>query len=381
MRVDVKPELLRWARERASLSPEDLARPFPKYDAWESGTAKPTLKQLEKFASKVHAPIGYFFLSEPPDEPKSIPDFRTIEGMPPKRPSLDLLDTVHLCQRRQDWYREHARADGAEPLAFVGSANLSSSTVIVAAEIRRSLNLDLDERRDLSTWTDALRRLVDQADSLGALVMVSGVVGNNTGRKLDPDEFRGFALSDDIAPLIFVNGADTKAAQMSTLAHELAHLWLGRSALSNSPPNAKPSHTVERWCNWVAAELLAPLSVLREEYRPTEDLHSEASRLARRFKVSALVVLRRIRDAGGITWEQLDRAYEVELKRLKTIPGRKGSGDFYRTHFTRVGRRFTDAIVVSALEGRTSFTESYRLLGIERSETFDELARRLKVAD
>ena len=147
--------------------------------------------------------------------------------------------------------------------------------------------------------------------------MVNGVVGSNNRRKLDPQEFRGFALADNLAPLVFINGADTKAAQMFTLAHELAHIWLGLSAVSDAQASQVPEHEVERWCNRVAAELLVPLAVVRNEHDPRNSLGEEMNRLARRFKVSTLVILRRIHDAGGLTQDQFWRAYREELERLQ----------------------------------------------------------------
>lgn len=378
IRVDVKPELLRWARERAGMEVDELAGKFPRYREWESGETRPTLKQLERFARITHAAIGYFFLPAPPDEPFPIPDFRIMGGAPPGRPSPDLLDTVYLCQRRQDWYRDYARMEGQEPLAFVGSMNRTRGIETAAAEMRTALGLDLDERRTLSTWTEALRLLARLVDALGVLVMISGIVGSNTRRALDPREFRGFALSDNLAPVIFVNGADAKAAQMFTLAHELAHLWLGQSALSDSRPDALPDHEVEVWCNRVAAELLVPLAVMREEYQKGEDLPEALARLAHRFKVSTLVILRRIHDTGALTRREFRDAYDAELEKLQTRP-RGSGGDFYRTQHARVGNRFARAVVVSTLEGGTSFTESFQLLGFRKTRTFDELARRLEV--
>lgn len=98
------------------------------------------------------------------------------------------------------------------------------------------LRFSITERRGLRTWTGALRRFVELAEDAGVLVMVSGVVGNNNRRRPDRDEFRGFAMSDPLAPPVFINRADTKSAQMFTLARELAHLWLGESALSDVGP-------------------------------------------------------------------------------------------------------------------------------------------------
>ncbi len=377
-RVDVKPELLRWARERARLPLENLLQRFPKLREWEAREAKPTFKQLEDFARATYAPFGYFFLPEPPVEELPIPDFRTVAGCRIERPSPNLLDTIFLCQQRQEWYREYAQLQGQEPLEFVGSATLASDIEATAAAMRHQLRFDVEERRRMPTWTEALRRFIEQADALGVLVMVNGIVANNTHRRLDPAEFRGFALSDPLAPLVFINGTDTKAAQMFTLAHELAHIWLGQSALSDVEPVSVPGQEVEGWCNRVAAELLVPLANFRQEYRRGEELRGALGRLARQFKVSTLVALRRIHDAGGITRDQLRDAYEAELELLREV--RRGSGgDFYLTQGARVGKRFGRALVTSTLEGQTLYRDAFRLLGFSKAATFRELGHSLGI--
>jgi hypothetical protein len=216
------------------------------------------------------------FLAEPPVEKIPIPDFRTIRNKPIARPSPDLLDMIYVCQQRQEWYRDFARSERISALSFVGSASLQSSVVSTAAIMRHALGFDVEERRRIPTWTEALRLFIGQADEAGIMVMCSGVVLNNNYRPLDPEEFRGFALSDSLAPLVFINGADSRAAQMFTLAHELAHIWLGQSAVSDSQASLVPDHQIERWCNNVAAELLVPLEILKQEYDGGLSLKAES---------------------------------------------------------------------------------------------------------
>lgn len=375
VRVEVKAELLRWARDRAGFTVDDLLSKFPKLEQWESGEIQPTLKQIESFAKATYAPVGYFFLPEPPEEPLPVPDFRTmaVRGVRPASPNL--RDIIYACQERQDWFRDNARMSGADRLAFVGSANLQSPVVETAAAIRRALSFDLERRRTCATWTDALRMFISQADRLGILVMCSGIVMNNTHRPLDPEEFRGFALSDDLAPLVFINGADTKSAQMFTLAHELAHIWLGQTALSNTTATSQHQNDVETWCNRVAAELLAPLEIVRSDLRADEPLEDTVARLVRIFKVSSLVILQRLRDARRLTWDELRAAYQSELDRISQLPKAEGGGDFYLTATVRYSRRFTRALVESTLEGRTLYKDALRMLGISKTETFHELGR------
>lgn len=382
LRVSVKPELLRWAIERAAQSVESLQNVFPKLEAWESGDAQPTFKQLENLAKKLHVPLGYLFLEAPPEEPLPIADFRTMSGIEFARPSPELLDTLYACQQSQEWYRNYLLSIREEPLPFVGAATIKDDPAAVAGSIGEFLKFDVEARRSIPTWTQALSRFIDLAEAAGILVMVNGVVGNNTHRKLDPQEFRGFALADELAPLIFVNGADTIAAKTFTLAHELAHIWLGESGISDSEIFRRPNQDVERWCNRVAAELLVPLAALTEKYDPQNELWHEVNRLARIFKVSTLVILRRLHDRGYLDWKIYEQAYQEELERLQSYEqpaSQEGGGDFYRTLNRRVSKRFARAVVVSAYEGQTLFRDAYRMLGISKAETFERFAQELGV--
>jgi Zn-dependent peptidase ImmA (M78 family) len=178
---------------------------------------------------------------------------------------------------------------------------------------------------------------------------------------------------------VFINGAGAKPEQVFTLGHALAHIWLGQSALSDVTPITAPEHHVERWCSQVATELLVPLDDLRAEYRRGEELRDALSRLARLFKVSTPIILRRIHDLGELRQDELREAYDRELQRLR--PKRKSSGgDFYRTQGVRLGRRFAHALVTSTLEGETVHQDAFRLLGFSKLATLREFGNRLRMA-
>jgi Zn-dependent peptidase ImmA (M78 family) len=383
-RVNVSSAVLRWARSRSGRTPSDLKR-FP-IEEWEAGTtAQPTIRQLEEYAKATRTPIGFLFLEEPPaPERVPIPDFRRFGGdTHVHTPTPDLLDTIYACQERQDWYRDFAEANDADPVPLVGSLATATPVVDAADQMRALLGFGLDRRMEFSNWSEALSGLRDHAEEAGVLVMISGVVGANTQRVLNPDEFRGFALSDELAPVVFVNGADTKAAQIFTLAHELAHISLGETAISNPElGELGAQQRSEEWCNSVAAELLVPERSLREAFRADADLTGELDRLARFYRVSTLVVLRRIGDLGLIEQSSFRAAYRAEVARVLELAGEKTSsgGSFYNTTPVRVSKRFARALIADTLEGRTSHRDAYRLLGSRRHSAFEKLGRGLGVA-
>lgn len=376
--VSINPNLIIWARERARLSVETLSKRFPKIQEWEGGRLQPTLRQLEDFATAVHVPIGYLFLPEPVQEALPVSDFRTIADRELSRPSPNLLDTLYLCQERQTWYREYIQLHRLDSLFFVGSANLSDSPINIARRIKTQLGLTIAKRRSFTNWTEALRSFVQKVEEEGVLVMASSIVGSNTHRPLDVEEFRGFALADTFAPLIFINTSDSKAAQMFTLFHELAHLYLGESGISNVSVGQFSEKEIERWCNAVAAEFLMPMEETLAEYNADVPILDEIQRLAKIFKVSSLVALRRLFDAKKINQRDFWKFFQEEVDRISEIQSSgSAGGDFYRTLGVRVGNRFAKAVVTSTLEGQTLFRDAFRMLGFKKNETFYKEARQL----
>ncbi|MYA89137.1 MAG: ImmA/IrrE family metallo-endopeptidase [Boseongicola sp. SB0662_bin_57] len=377
-RVPVNPALLRWARKRARVAQEDLAVKFKKLPEWERGETKPTLRQLEAFARAVHVPFGYLFLDEPPNESLPIADFRTVADTANFEASPNLIDTLYAMQRRQAWLREHLIENGAEPLAFAASARLDDDPGAVGREIRRALGLDGGWAAGVRSWQDAVNELRRMIEQVGVMAVINGVVGNDTHRRLSVAEFRGFALTDLYAPLIFVNGADAKSAQMFTLAHELAHIWLGEEGLSGFESLLPGGTEVEDWCNQAAAELLVPSRELRECWMQARRAEDPFGALARSFKVSSVVAARRAMDLRLIErsafFEFYERYTDWEHKGGATSSG----GDFYNSQNARVGKLFATHVIGAAMGGEIGFREAYELTGL-RGRTFQDYAGRLGI--
>lgn len=372
--VAVTQSVLAWALQRADRSYEETVKKFPTFGDWLSGDCLPSLRELEKFASFTHVSLGALIMPEPPDETLPIADMRTRESAAIERPSGNLLDTIGRYQQFQDWYHDYAREQGAEKLSFLGSASVQDSPRVIARRVRSLLQLDHVSATGTQQWR---HDIVAALEGVGVLVMRSGVVGASNTRKLSTREFRGFSLYDDIAPLIFVNVADEPfSAQNFTLLHEFAHLLLGHSALSGGD-RLLGGTGEEAWCNRLAACVLLPDEALTafNEATTVQDYRA----LARRFGVSAEVVLHRLHGARRIDEERYGELLEAVRADYGGEKRRSGGGNYYKTLTARLGRSFATAIVTSTLEGRTGFTESFRMIGTHKREVFDKLARHLQV--
>jgi Zn-dependent peptidase ImmA (M78 family) len=380
-RVTIKKEVLHWALSRSGLTADTLQRKFPKLRQWETGESEPTLRQLESLAKATLTPLGFLFLAKPPAERLPIPHFRTFAEEPQRSPSPAFIETIQMMQQRQSWMRDFLIEKGQDRLPFIQSIKLGDAPQAVAGRIRQTLKLEDGWASKQPTWTEALRLLRETMESAGILVVVNSIVGNNTHRKLDLEEFRGFVLVDDYAPLVFVNGTDSKAAQMFTLAHELAHVFFGSSAAFDLREMQPAKEPLEQACNRMAAEFLVPASDLPRIWGSVRNDPQPFQAIARQFKVSELVAARRALDLGLIPkaeFLEFYRTYQKHERRAATR--RPGGGDFYATQNLRLGRRYASAVAWAAKESKLLYSEAYRLTGLY-GKTFDRYAASLGIGE
>ena len=378
----VTPELLRWARERSHLNPHRAANKIKvspeRLMSWEKGEARPSFAKARELAQKFNVPFGYLFLSSPPKEEPVIPDLRTVshtEYQPLSTVFLDLLNDIII---KQQWYRDYIRDEGKNPVKFMGRFSIQDNAEVVAEDIRKRLNLTEEHRKKAKNWSEFFVSLIHNVESLDIIVLRSGIVGSNTHRKLSVQEFRGFAISDDYAPLIFINGRDSVAAKIFTLAHEIAHIWIGESGISNVYPDDitfENNKRVETFCNNVAAEMLVPQKQFMDYWQAGNSIDNNIGVLAHHFRVSTIVVLHRAYDLHRIDQQEFQTYYHIETEKQKP-PTQGRGGDFYPTLYARNGKQLTQSIISATLEGRLLYRDAARMLGV-KVKTLDGIAREL----
>ena len=381
----INPQVLKWARERSfsnvGTAATALKVPEWKLDEWERGASRPTFRQAQTLASQLRVPFGYLFLSSTPTETIPLPDFRTVaHGEAAGSPSRDFLDVVNEAVLRQEWYKEYQEDDGAQPLPFIGVHSIGASRIEqVARFVDETFGVRELARRvpDRETF---LRDLTRNTEAKGVLVMRSKFALGNQHRWLRVDEFRGFAITDSIAPLIFINAEDALGAQVFTFVHELSHLVFGESGISN--PNyrsvtGKQDHVVEDACDEVTAETLMPSADFSIAWQDAASVEVNLAAVTARYRASNLAAMRRARDLGKIT----DHAYwdYYEQHAYYSRPGaapRSPGGTFYPTFFVRNSRLFSSTVVTAVAEGRLPYRDAAGLLNV-KVQTLSGMANEL----
>jgi len=368
----ITSDVLSWAIERSRLPISSVAKRIKisadKLISWEKGQQLPSFNQAKKLANILSIPFGYLYLSSPPKEKILIPDLRTIydERYVKFSPNFhDLLDDI---LRKQEWYKDYLLANEEKSVAVIGKYQISDNVMAVADNMRSILGIDAKVSSEARSWSDFLRKIITNAEERGLIILRSGIVGSNTRRKLSVDEFRGFAIYDNYAPIIFINSTDAKTAQIFTLAHELAHLWLGKSGISNINLRKLPREQngeIEIFCDKVAAEFLVPENDFLLNWRQNLSIDKNLSMLVRQFRVSSIVILRRAYDLNKITKTSFFEHYNQELNNYIEFGKKSKGGNFHNSFWARNSNSIAGAIITSTMEGKTLYRDAARLLNVK----------------
>ena len=381
--VNISSDMLKWIVSQASsYGFSDTVRDY--LEKWQNGNA-PTFNQIEKVSKSTGIPLGYFFLQKPPVENITLVNYRTIDSEQLSNPSRNLIDTLHDMDLVQEWVREYQIANGNLPCAFVGLFKNETKYTTIAENIRNLLNIKIDWYNQTKTVEESFNFLRAAISNLGVVVMMSGVVGNNTHRPLDIEEFRAFAVVDEYAPLIFINANDSINGRLFSLVHEFVHICKGENSLYNDMVYVE--HTVqpiEILCNAVAAEILVPHNVFITEWNNTvinqDNLIFNIDQIAKKFKCGTMVIARRAYDNGFIDYSTYQQICKTAINSYNRNRKKKkeegGGGDYYKTLASRLDRRFLDMVVGSVRSGTMQYTDAFRLTNTSRA-TFDVLIQKI----
>ena len=355
-----------WAIRRAGHPVQTFVEEHPKVGQWISGERVPTVNQLENFSKLVHVPFGFLFLSTPPKEQFPIPFFRT--GQNPGEPSLNVFDSVLLLKQRQQWLTEYLTETGMDPLPFVGKFRINQGYRVIVDDIRKTLNLPGDWASKCENSDKALDNLTHRIEEIGIIVNFNSIVANNTHRAIPVEECRGFVLVNKHASFIFVNSADAKGAQLFTIVHELAHIWVGMSAAFDNAKMLPANDPTELLCDQVAAEFLVPENLFKDRWERNGSLAA----LSNYFKVSQIVVARRALDLDFISKTRFFQFYNKYISDFHAKKDNQtGGGDFYLTQKKRLSLRFAAFVNQAVKENRLLYRDAYKLTGL-KGNTYDQ---------
>ncbi|MEQ9290376.1 MAG: ImmA/IrrE family metallo-endopeptidase [Cyclobacteriaceae bacterium] len=365
----ITPKVLKWARESAKMSLEEAASKVNKsaeqLSAWEEGEEFPTIKQAEKLAKSYKRPFALFFLPEIPNDFQPLQDFRKSDSEDLTTGSIFIIREI---QQKQNWLSEVLEESGEPKLPFIGKFSLSNSPLEVAEDIIKTLGIS----RDLNGQCSSVKHWVDQIESNGIFVSRTSFIHSRL--LLDKDELQGFAIADSYAPFVFVNSQDWDAPQLFTLIHELAHLWIAETGISNDVEmDSKNSNPVERFCNEVAANVLMPLELMKSFDHRVFNNSKSVFRTAKALGVSSFALIVRALNLSIISLDHyqilksriqsdFEEFLTKEEEKKQKAKQREGGPNPYLLRVNKNSRLFTQYVLDAFRGGNIEPTQASTLL-------------------
>ena len=373
--VEISKNLLTWVLNQ--LDPEKTSPNIMKIlSAWKNGDKIPTFNKIREVSRATGIPLGYFLLKIPPNEDLTFVNYRTIDSVNLQKPSRNLITTMHDMELVQEWMHNYMHSNNLAKNSYVGSlenANYSDMANI----IRMRLDLPSNWFSKVKTNEESFKFLRNLISNIGIVVMMSGIVRNNTTKTLSIDEFRAFALIDEYAPLIFINNNDSVNGKLFSLIHEFVHIGLGKNSLYNDRySDSLKVNKEEVICNAIAAEILVPQDSFIKKWdlisKKITDKEEIINILAGTFKCGATVIARKALDNKYIDYSVYSSIANKAVQTYKKSKRKSDGGNFYNTLSSRIDSHFINYLIGSVEQGDTLYSEAYRLTNTNR-QTFKNL--------
>ena len=373
MRYEVKRDVLLWAIKESQKSMNDIELNFSKINEWISGDSAPTMKQIESLANFLKIPFGYMFLATPPKTNVMKVEFRSIDNKLPEV-SKNLKDTLLQMNRNQSWMSELRQELGWDKLDIIKNFDIKvndrANIVEVAKLAKKLLGLEEEWYLNYTTNEKAYNYLREKLENAGILVMQNGVVGFDTHRRLELNEFRAFMLYDDYAPLIFVNGTDSTAGKIFSLMHEFVHILYQQDDIISESSQVEIKAN-ERKINQIASEILIPREVIKAKWIELE----KKEELARIDAISKMLTVSRYAVAVKLSDMRIvaDNIVAVIASRSQKIRRSTSGGDFYKNYYAKMSSNFLKSVVSQTESGNLSYTYAFKLLGGIKGNVYNQI--------
>lgn len=373
----ITPNVLKWARESAKMTEEIAAAKasvtIDRLKEWEDGISQPTIRQAQTLAKAYKRPFALFFLPDIPRDFQPLQDFRKPNSKALTTSSVFIIREI---QQKQAWISEVNAENQEEKLPFVGRFSITDNPQIVAKDILTTLKIN-----PASYKSDTpIREWIDAVEKNGIFVSRTSFIHSRL--KLDSEELQGFAIADPYAPFVFVNSDDWNAPQLFTLVHELAHIWIAETGISNDVEpelkNKDKSHPVELFCNKVAANALMPKEIVLNFDASSFQNSSNVFKAAKTLGVSSFALLVRalslnliriqvyknLKKQADVDYQEYLRR-EAEKKAKLKDKDKKGGPNYFLLRLNRNSRLFTQTVLDAFRGGHIEPTLASNLLNVQ----------------
>ncbi len=373
----ITPNILKWARESARMTEEIAAAKVPttvdKLKEWESGTSQPTIKQAQTLAKTYKRPFALFFLPEIPRDFQPLQDFRSNDSKALGTGSIFIIREI---QQKQAWISNANEENNESKIPFVGRFSVNDNPITVAKDILNTLGINPSSY----TNDNPIKEWIDKAETKGIFISRTSFIHSRL--KLDSNELQGFAIADPYAPFVFINSDDWNAPQLFTLVHELAHIWIAATGISNDiEPDLKHKdklHPIELFCNEVAANALIPLEIINNVQPSVFNSAKEIFNTSKKLGISSFAFLVRALNLQLISFDkykELKKAADIEYKAFlkreeekkakQKLKEKKSGPNYYLLQLNKNSRLFTQTVLDAFRGGFIEPTQASSLLNVQ----------------